>query len=181
MRINSVRVLGDTRTRPAFLDWIIKPYFSQSSDNTSTVDDVLATTKHIANTLLETDIYANIVPSIERAHDILASPDEVDLVLYTRPKGRYFLKTSSEIGNQEGSVAVQARARNFLGVADALEVSLSQGIKTRLAGNVSLSAPVAADLKTRAELSLFGFQKDLTASSSCVDGVRGLRAVLRVS
>ena len=185
MQINSVRVLGDTRTRPAFLDWIMKPHmkphFVRPSEDSSTVEDVLRITKRVTNALLETDIYASVMPGIESAQDLLARPNEVDLVLYTRPKGRYFLRTSSEVGNQEGSVQVQARARNFLGVADILEVSLSQGIKTRLAGNISLSAPVTANLKTRAELSLFGFQKDLTVSSSCVEGVRGFRAALRVS
>lgn len=180
MQINSVRVLGDTRTRPTFLNWIMKPHFGRVTEDVSTVEDVLSVTKHIANALLETDMYASVVPGIERAQDVLANPNEVDLVLYTRPRGRYFLRTSSELGNQEGSVAVQARARNFLGVADTLNVAISQGIKTRLAGNISLSAPVAPDLKPRAELSLFGFQKDLTASSSCIEGVRGLRASLKV-
>ena len=180
MQINSVRVLGDTRTRPTFLNWIMKPHFGRVTEGASTVEDVLSVTKHVANALIETDMYASVVPGIERAQDILASPNEVDLVLYTRPRGRYFLKTASELGNQEGSVSVQARARNFLGVADTFNVAISQGIKTRLAGNISLSAPVAADLKTRGELSLFGFQKDLTATSSCIEGVRGLRASLKV-
>lgn len=76
---------------------------------------------------------------------------------------------------------IQARIRNAFGGAEQVEATLSSGLKTRLAGHLSLSAPLSPNLRTFGELSLFGFEKDCLAYASCMEGVRGLRAVIRVS
>lgn len=50
-----------------------------------------------------------------------------------------------------------------------------------MAGNLSLSAPLTPSLATRGELSLFGLERDYTSYASCIEGARGLRALIRVS
>ena len=77
--------------------------------------------------------------------------------------------------------SIQGRSRNSFGGAEVLEASLSSGLRTRLAGHVSLSAPLTPNLKRRGELSVFGLEKDFTHFASCFEGVRGLKAVIRVS
>ena len=131
--------------------------------------------------MAETDIFASVVPRLEPSREPSARPGDLQLVLQTRQRGRFFLKTATELGDQDGNVSLQVRLRNVLGGAETLEGSLSSGLRTRLAGHVSLGAPIRPDLRTRGEISVFGLEKDLTAVASHVEGVRGVRAAVRVS
>ncbi|KAL5476991.1 hypothetical protein ACEPAI_3177 [Sanghuangporus weigelae] len=180
MRITSVRVDGANKTRSSFLHWVIEPQLTRAKSDSSTLSDVLFSTKSVARKLLETDLFHYVLPRLEGSKDVLAQPGDVDLILQTRQKGKYFLKTATELGNQEGSVSVHARARNAFGSAETVEGVLSSGLRTRLAGHVSLSKPIwNPDLRTRGELSVFGVEKDFTGFASCVEGVRGLRASIK--
>ena len=71
--------------------------------------------------------------------------------------------------------------RNTFGGAEAFEAPLSLGTKPRIADNASLTAPLTNTLKTRGELSLFGLERANTSYCSAFEGVRGVRAVVRVS
>ena len=73
------------------------------------------------------------------------------------------------------------RIRNTFGGAETLEANLSLGTKTRKSFRVSLAAPLTPDLQTHAELMAFGLEKDCTAFASCMEGIRGVKAVVRVS
>jgi outer membrane protein insertion porin family len=184
MRLSSVRVVGAHRTRPSFLNWLLKPHLddmSLHSPQPTTLSDILKTTRRITANMLETDVFTHVVPRLEASRDPMAHPGDLSLLLQTRQKGRFFLKTATELGDQEGSVSLQMRLRNALGGAETLEAALSSGLRTRLAGHFTFGLPVSPDLKTRGEISVFGLEKDLTALSSCVEGVRGLRAAIRVS
>jgi outer membrane protein insertion porin family len=77
--------------------------------------------------------------------------------------------------------SVQSRFRNTFGGAETLEANVSSGIKTRLAGHISLSAPLTPSLKTRWELQAFGVERDHTNFASCFEGARGVKAIIRVS
>ena len=69
----------------------------------------------------------------------------------------------------------------MFGGAETVEASFSSGLKTRMAGNFTLSAPLSPSLQSRGEISLFGLEKDYNYFASCVEGTRGLRAAIRVS
>ena len=181
MRLASVRVTGAQQTRPSFLKWLLDPQLAPAQSEESTFADVLRATKNMTRNLMETDIFAGVVPRLEASRDPLARPGDLALVLQARPRGRFFLKTATELGDQEGSVSLQMRLRNALGGAETLEAAMSSGLRTRLAGHVLLGLPLTSDLKTRGELSLFGLEKDWTALSSCIEGTRGVRAAIRVS
>lgn len=73
------------------------------------------------------------------------------------------------------------RVRNAFGGAEAFEAHLAFGTTTRVAYNASLTAPLTNNLKTRGELSIFGFERDNTPFCSASEGVRGVKAVVRVS
>lgn len=47
--------------------------------------------------------------------------------------------------------------------------------------NGSLSAPLTSNMKTRGEFSVFGMERDNSSFASSSEGVRGLRALVRVS
>ena len=88
---------------------------------------------------------------------------------------------------EKGADAMQSatcRVRNAFGGAETFEANLSFGTTTRVAFNASLSAPLAAltgNLNTRGEVSVFGLERDNTFYCSAMEGVRGLKAVVRVS
>ncbi|OCH87076.1 hypothetical protein OBBRIDRAFT_796568 [Obba rivulosa] len=183
LRIASVRVEGAVHTRKSFLGSLISPLLqeaaSPSDDKLPTLGSVLHSTRHIGSLLQETDIFKDVQARIERSRDPLARPGDVDVVFKTREKGRFYLNTSTQVGNNEGGASVTCRVRNTFGGAETFEANVSVATQTRVAFQAALSAPLTRDLKTRGEVALFGLERDNSAYASCAEGVRGLRAVLR--
>lgn len=58
---------------------------------------------------------------------------------------------------------------------------MSAGTKTRRAFQASLAAPITPDLRTRAELAVFGLQRDNSSYASSSEALHGVRASVRVS
>lgn len=54
------------------------------------------------------------------------------------------------------------------------------GTKTRRSFRASFSAPVSRDLNTTAELGTYDVDRDITSFASCFEGLRGVRAAVRV-
>ena len=107
MQISSVRVEGAHQTRNSFLHWLIKPHqdqFTNLDAKEYRLDSVLRTARGLTHSLLETGVFTSVEPVIEKARDPLANLEDVDIVLKTRQRGRFFLKTATELGDQEGSV-----------------------------------------------------------------------------
>lgn len=73
------------------------------------MQSVLHATRHISDVLQRADIFHSVSVKIERSKDELYPPEAVDLVFKVREKGRFYLKTSTELGNNEGS-AVRLRS-----------------------------------------------------------------------
>lgn len=71
--------------------------------------------------------------------------------------------------------------RNAFGGAETFEANVAFATKTRMSFNASLTAPLTPTLKTRGEVSIFGMERDNSSFASSSEGVRGVRAVLRVS
>lgn len=117
MRIWAVRVEGAPRTRTSFLASIINPLladnvpFSPSTRLSSsevdplnqTLESVLHATRRISDVLLRSDIFSSVQPMLEQSRNPLAQARDVDLVFHCRERNRFFLKTATEIGNNEGT------------------------------------------------------------------------------
>ena len=197
MNISAVRVEGATHTRKSFLNSIIAP--ALSTENDSTLEDVLHTTRRISHALKKTDIFSSVEPHIDRARSNLASPRDIDLVFKTRERGRWYVSSATEVGNNEGSAvrfslsplffflflhkwnqSASARIRNIFGGAETFEANVSLGTQTRRSFRASLTTPLTPAMDAFAELSAYGMEKDLTTYASCTEGLRGLRTVVRV-
>lgn len=142
-------------------------------------------------------MFHSIEARIERAQDVLSQEGDVDIVFKAREKGRFFLNTSTELGNEEGTAvssfppsdysiqriikAATGRIRNVFGGAEVFEANVSFGTKTKRSFRASLTAPITSDLETFAELSLFGLERDNTSYASCKEYLRGIKTVVRVS
>jgi len=112
MNISAVRVEGATHTRKSFLSSIIAPALSTEKD--STLEDVLHTTRRISHALKKTDIFSSVEPHIDRPRSNLALPGDVDLVFKTRERGRWYVSSATEVGNNEGSAVRLSLSLLFL-------------------------------------------------------------------
>ncbi|KAL0580908.1 hypothetical protein V5O48_001102 [Marasmius crinis-equi] len=180
-RIADVRVEGAHKTRASFLGFLINPLLPSNSGTLDMGDlaSVLHTTRAIGDRLKQTDIFHTVEARLERAKDALSSPEAVDIVFKTREKGRLLLKTSTELGNNEGNASATARVRNVFGGAETLEANVSLGTTTRRSFHASLSAPITPDLDTVAQLTAFDLQRDFSYFASCSEALRGIKLLVR--
>ena len=117
IRVRAVRVVGADRTRPSFLQSIIDPILVDEPSSLSealtkeTLEAALHKTRRISDVLLRSDIFASVSPTLERSRDELAEAQDVDIVIRCRERGRHFLKTATEIGNNEGTAVGANRLR----------------------------------------------------------------------
>jgi outer membrane protein insertion porin family len=98
-RINAVRVDGANNTRRSFLASIVYPHLPQQTH--SSFDSVLHATRDIGHYLAQSDIFQAVHARLEPSADAAAKPGDVDVIFTTRERPRFFLKTSTEVGNSE--------------------------------------------------------------------------------
>ncbi|KAJ7138464.1 surface antigen-domain-containing protein [Mycena crocata] len=177
-QISSVRVEGAPHTRPSFLKFLIDPLIPPPSAEND-LQTALHTARRITDVFNRSDIFRTVDVKLERATAPLASVHDVDLVFTTKEKGRFFVKSSTEVGNNEGSASIVARLRNVFGGAETFEANLSLGTTTRKAFNATFAAPLTSNLHTYGEMHLFGLERDHSSFASCTEGLRGAKALVR--
>ncbi|KAK7683106.1 hypothetical protein QCA50_013779 [Cerrena zonata] len=177
MRIASIRVDGAVNTRRTFLGSLVNPYLV--SDKPETLGSVLDTIRRLGHLLQETDIFKSVDARLERNRGPFSQPYDVDLVFKAKEKGRFYLSTSTQVGNDEGGASATCRVRNTFGGAETFEANVAFATKTRVSFNTSLSAPLTRNLKTKGEIALFGTERDNTSYASHFEGVRGFKTVVR--
>ncbi|TFK47553.1 hypothetical protein OE88DRAFT_1685927 [Heliocybe sulcata] len=178
LRVASVRVEGAPHTRSSFLGFLVNPLLPPGTSD-STLESVLHTTRRISHRLQDSDIFSYIEAKLEASSNPLAADQDVDVVFKTREKGRFYVKTSTEFGNNEGGASATARIRNAFGGAESLEANVSFGTKTRRSYYANLSVPVSHNLWTWADLSVFGLDRDNSSYASSTEGLRGAKAAIR--
>ncbi|OJA14753.1 hypothetical protein AZE42_03187 [Rhizopogon vesiculosus] len=182
LSVAEVRVDGATNTRKSFLGWLIRPWLARHTGNqpgnSNNLQGVLYTARGISHILQETDLFHSVDAKIQRSRDHLAKDGDVDIVLNTREKGRLYIKTATEFGNNEGSVSVTGRVRNVFGGAELLEGHYSAGTKTRRSFQGLFSLPLSPSLRTRGQLSLFNMERDLSSFASCSESSHGFKATI---
>ena len=101
MHVNAVTVLGVKNTRPSFLQ--TATHTIQSSKN---VADVINNAQQVAENLTRLDIFDHVQILLDNARDSdpFAAPDSINVVYQVKEKSRLFIKTGTEIGNNEGNM-----------------------------------------------------------------------------
>ncbi|KAF8508251.1 surface antigen-domain-containing protein [Hysterangium stoloniferum] len=180
IRIREVRVLGAPCTRPSFLSYIINPILSSpDSAEDNTLEAALHTTRRVADILIRTDIFSSVNPTLERSYHPLAQEKDVNLVVRCQEKSRFFMKTATEIGNNEGTASMTGRSRNVFGGGEHFEAAISYGSHIKQTFTASLSTPLSPNLRTTGILSVYGTERDLSSYASCREGLKGIRAAIR--
>ncbi|KAG8762243.1 hypothetical protein FRC11_010336 [Ceratobasidium sp. 423] len=134
-RITSVRIDGTPNTRTSFLASIVNKHIpttgmTQSLGPHETLLNALHTSRHITAALDSTGIFASVTPTLEASSSPYAAPYDYALHYRVRERGRFFLKTSTDVGsNNDGSASITARIRNAFGGAESVEGALAFGNK----------------------------------------------------
>lgn len=104
-RIAAVRVEGAKNTRRSFLADLVYPHLPQSTSRSS-FESVLRATRDIGHYLVQADVFQSVHARLEPSADRAAEPNDIDVVFSTRERPRFFLKTSTEVGNSEGNAVM---------------------------------------------------------------------------
>ncbi|KAI0031947.1 surface antigen-domain-containing protein [Vararia minispora EC-137] len=172
-RVTSVRIDGAHHIRQNFLDVLVRAQLAKPRDET--VLDALRTARDVGHYLVKSDVFQHVEARLEPG----PAKGDIDIVFRTKEKGRYYLRTATEVGNNEGTASATGHIRNVFGGGEWLEASISTGTKTRRAFNGTFSAPLDPTLDTRGEVHVYASDKDNTSFASCTELLRGARAVLR--
>jgi outer membrane protein insertion porin family len=97
--IAAVRIDGAKNTRRSFLASLVYPHLPSPS----TFESVLHATRDIGHYLVQSDLFHTVHARLEPSAEPSAKPGDVDVIFTTRERPRFFLKTSTEVGNGEGN------------------------------------------------------------------------------
>lgn len=162
----------------------------------SSLREIVALSAKLADDLQRLDLFKQIevsfmpscpaeVPldplsSSMRAHTP-ASLEEIDVIVQLRENPRFWLKSSSDVGNGEGSVSLQGRIRNLFGGAERLEGSYEIGTRTKTALQLNLTVPIEASPDHAFALSFFSKERDRSFYASHFESLAGLKASINTN
>lgn len=103
VHVNAVTILGVKATRPSFLEKVTNKILQAKN-----VANVINTSQDVAEDLMRFDIFDNVQILLDNATDSdpLAAPDSINVVYQLKEKSRVFIKTGTEIGNNEGNMVI---------------------------------------------------------------------------
>ncbi|UOH82126.1 hypothetical protein LQV05_004817 [Cryptococcus neoformans] len=190
LRLTSIRLAPPPpTTRSSFTSALLSPFLSKPHPSIPswlhpappppiTLHQILLTTRTLVQHVDKFGVYDMDHSGVRLEPRRGGDPDEVELVLALREKGRLFLKAGTEIGGGEGGGNVTARIRNVFGGAETLEGTASLGTKTKSAYQVSLFTPLFASPLLSFALSAFSLDRDNSAFASHRERAQGGRAKL---
>lgn len=112
MRLTSIRLSpAPPTTRTRFLDGLLAPFMGDTGlpdwmhptpRSPQTLHEILLSTKALVAHIDKVDVFDMERVGIRLEPAPSGEPDEVELVLALRERGRYFLKAGTEMGSNEG-------------------------------------------------------------------------------
>ncbi|EFP83993.2 uncharacterized protein PGTG_09706 [Puccinia graminis f. sp. tritici CRL 75-36-700-3] len=172
-KLSAIRVVGGHHTRPEFLSELFGPLLGDGQERT--LPEIFKCSDELHDKLAKLGIFSHLQVSLAASKD---NPWGIDALVNVVERGRFFLKTSTDVGNGEGALTGLARARNLCGRAEVLEATVGLGNKTRASCQVRAEAPLWA-ARARAELALNASERDLSGFASCSETVKGVAAKLK--
>ncbi|EPB82073.1 hypothetical protein HMPREF1544_11201 [Mucor circinelloides 1006PhL] len=168
--VNAITILGTKQTRPGFLEKATKDVLEAN-----TYADVINNAQQAAEKLQRFDIFDGVQILLDNASDSdpFAAPDSINVIYQVKEKSRVFIKTGTEIGNNEGNMNGSITVRNVFGGAELLEAVASFGTRNSSAFQFSLSKPVNASPDSRLDINAHRVLCNNTLASSYEELARG--------
>ncbi|KAI9319661.1 surface antigen-domain-containing protein [Dichotomocladium elegans] len=169
--VNAVFLLGTHATRPGFLENITTPVL-----NAKTIAEVVNRSQTVAEQLQRLDIFDHVQVVLDRATDMdpLAAPGSINVLYRIKEKSRLFIKTGTEIGNNEGNMSGSMTYRNLFGGAEMLEASASFGTRNSSAFMFSLSKPMNGSPDAKLDIHAHSVVQNNRLASSYEESAKGL-------
>ncbi|OAV88427.1 hypothetical protein PTTG_04069 [Puccinia triticina 1-1 BBBD Race 1] len=117
-------------------------------------------------------IFSHLQVSLAATKD---NPQGIKALVNDVKRGRFFLKTSTNVENGKGALTGLARAQNVFGQAKVFEAGVGLGNKTWASGQVRAKVPLLAG-RAHAELAVNACKHDLSEFVSCNETVKGVAA-----
>ncbi|MBW0460376.1 hypothetical protein O181_000091 [Austropuccinia psidii MF-1] len=171
--LSSIRLVGAKHTQSDFLASLFKPIFGDGKPRT--FSEILKSSDQLYDRLAKLGIFSHLQISLDAKQ---GDPKHIEALIKVVERGRFFLKTSTDVGNGEGALTGLARARNIWGRAEVLEASVGLGSRTKASCQVKAEAPICS-ARARCELSGHACERDLSAFASCQEKVKGVLAKLK--
>ncbi|WAR60942.1 hypothetical protein PtB15_13B193 [Puccinia triticina] len=172
-QLSAVRVVGGHHTRPEFLSELFGPLLGDGQERT--LPEIFRRSDELHDKLAKLGIFSHLQVSLAASKD---DPRGIEALVNVVERGRFFLKTSTDVGNGEGALTGLARARNVFGRAEVFEATVGLGNKTRASGQVRAEAPLLA-ARARAELAVNACERDHSGFASCNETIKGVAAKLK--
>ncbi|KNZ52866.1 hypothetical protein VP01_341g2 [Puccinia sorghi] len=172
-KLSAVRVSGGHYTRPEFLSELFRPLLADGRERT--LPEILKCSDEIHDRLAKLGIFSHLQMSLAATRD---DPQGLEALVKVVERGRFFLKTSTDVGNGEGALTGLARVRNVCGRAEVFEASIGLGNKTRASCQVRAEAPLWA-ARARGELAANASERDFSGFASCNETSKAVAARLR--
>lgn len=150
LRLTSIRLTPPPpTTRGDFLSGLFAPFLAETHPwlkwlhpvppPPTNLREILQTTKALVQHVDDLGVFDMDRVGIRLEPAPSGDPDEVELLLALRERGRFFLKAGTEFGGNEGGANITGRIRNVLGGGETLEVNAALGTKTKSAYQVSIA------------------------------------------
>ncbi|KAI8388157.1 surface antigen-domain-containing protein [Radiomyces spectabilis] len=168
--VNAVSILGARATRPSFLEAATSRVLESG-----TLADVINNSQIVADELMRFDIFDDVHVLLDHAADSdpLAAPGSINVLYQVKEKSRMYIKTGTEIGNNEGNVNGSLTLRNVFGGGEVLDSLASFGTRDSSAFQFSLSSPVNASPNSRVDLNAHHVLRNNMLISSYEELARG--------
>lgn len=170
---STVRVSGANFTQPQFFSELFSPLLGDG--NKRSIMDIIKSSDQMYDRLAKLGTFSHLQVSLNLKP---GSTDAIEALVKVVERGRFFLKTSTDVGNGEGALTGLVRARNYWGRAEVLEASVGLGNKTKASCQIRAEAPIWA-ARARCEFAANASERDLGAFASCSETAKGVAARLK--
>lgn len=171
--LTDIRVEGSRHTRSELFSELFSPLLNRGRKQT--LSEILKSSDRLYDRLIKLGIFSHLEISLAAKED---DPKGIQALVKVIERGRFFFKTSTDVGNGEGALTGLARARNVWGRAEIFEASVGLGNKTRASCQFRAEAPIWA-ARARGELAINASERDLSGFASCNETVKGLIGKLK--
>jgi len=123
-RVNSCKVNGTKYTKKSLIEKQLNSLFQAK-----TLKEILEETETICGKLNRLGIFKDLGVNLDVPQSkILNNENEIDIIINLKEKPRFWARTGTEVGNNEGNLNASVNLRNPFGNGESFEANASYGV-----------------------------------------------------